>query len=96
MSNGQVGKAILLTGAIALLVIAAARSQRGEIVYTATFFVTDSETQEPVSSAMVTLSGATAMTNSEGVCAIEIARPGTYGYTIECGGYATASGNVSI
>ncbi len=65
-------------------------------VYTVTFIVEDSETKEPIVSAVVTFDGEEYMTDNDGIAVIENVYPSVYDYTVEKEGYITVEGEVEV
>ncbi len=65
-------------------------------VYTVTFMVEDSETEEPIVNAIVTFDGEEYITDNDGIAVIENVYPSAYDYTVEKEGYITVEGEVEV
>ncbi len=65
-------------------------------VYTVTFIVEDSKTEEPIVNATVTFDGEEYMTDNDGITEIEDVYPSVYDYTVEKEGYITVEGEVEV
>jgi len=65
-------------------------------VYTVTFMVKDSETEDPIVNATVTFDGEEYMTDNAGMVMIEDVYPSVYDYTVEKEGYITVEGEAEV
>lgn len=91
-------KKVVLVGAaaglvaVALLTSTASGEPLPPALFDAVFTIKDAATQAPVPGAFVSCGGASASTNSAGVCTIGLAAAGTYEFTVSASGYAQFAG----
>ncbi len=81
-------------GVLAVLVLAKPASGNDDddtYEYEALFTVRDTDTSSPVSGAVISIGGASGVTNGSGQATIGLEGPGTYSFEVSCSGYNSYS-----
>jgi len=81
--------------AVIMLWLATKPAAAADGLWVADFRVTDEETMEPLEGAVISLSGVSRTTGTDGMVSFTI-MPGTYDYTVVCAGYDSLGGTIQV